>query len=202
MNFKEWRRGAFIAALLLWVLCFTAGCQPGMARQPKYKPLAWSPLFSDQTSARPLPPGTVAQGHLDADDFFYRATEGGHPATHFPVPVSLELVHRGQQRFEIFCAVCHGRDGAGHGLVVSRGFPAPPTFHSARLRAAPLGHLFDVISNGYGAMYSYGDRIAVKDRWAVIAYIRALQLSQNGKLKDLTAVQRANLLKQGEPAHD
>lgn len=187
--------------LLMAFLVVTASCQPGMSRQPKYKPLASSPLFGDQTSARPLPAGTVAQGHLDADKHFYLGKVNGADATTFPILVTSALMKRGQQRFDIYCAVCHGRDGYGQGLVVTRGFTAPPSYHDERLRAAPVGHLFDVITNGFGAMYSYGARVAVPDRWAIIAYIRALQLSQAASVQELSAQERARI-STGGSTHD
>ena len=140
-------------------------------RYGTYKPAA---LFSDGTEAQPLPAGVVAQGDLD------RANQASHPP-----PVDAQFVARGQERYGIFCSPCHGMSGSGDGMVVRRGFPAPPSYHSAKLRAAPAQHFFDVITRGYGVMYSYASRIEPRDRWAIVAYIRALQESQNAKLADV-----------------
>ena len=113
--------------------------------------------------------------------------------TKFPFPITKEVLLRGQERFDIYCAPCHGRTGYGDGMIVRRGFSAPPSYHEARLRKASVGHFFDVITNGFGAMYPYGDRITPEDRWAIIAYIRALQLSQDASLNDVPASKRATL---------
>ncbi len=186
-----------LRVLSILALLTSAGCQPGMSRQPKYKALAPSPLFSDLTSARPLVAGTVARGHLEASTHFYLGKIKGKEATTFPMTLTAALLRRGQQRFDIYCAVCHGRDGYGNGLVVTRGFTAPPSYHSERLRKLPVGHFFDVITNGFGAMYGYGARVAAEDRWAIIAYIRALQLSQWGSLRDVDSEERARLFSKG-----
>ena len=140
-------------------------------RYGTYKPAA---LFPDGTEAQPLPVGVVAQGDIN------RASQASTPP-----PVDAQLLARGQERYGIYCSPCHGLSGSGDGMVVRRGFPAPPSYHSARLRAAPAQHFFDVISDGYGVMYSYASRVEPHDRWAIVAYIRALQESQNAKLADL-----------------
>lgn len=153
--------------LLLLVLPLIAGCKQDMADQPRHDPLEGSKQFADGMSARAPVEGTVTR---DAD---LAATPGK-----FPFPVATALLERGQQRFDIFCSPCHGRTGDGHGMVVQRGFPAPPSYHQDALRNAPDRHFYDVISNGYGAMYSYAARVPSADRWAIVAYIRALQYSR------------------------
>ena len=164
-----------------------------MADQPKYKPLQKSTFFGDDRSARPLPPGTVARGHLNADERYYTGKSGGEPVTALPVPLTRELLARGQERFNIFCAPCHDRTGSGQGMIVRRGFRQPPSYHIDRLRQAPIGHFFDVITNGFGAMLEYSAQVPPADRWAIAAYIRALQLSQNATLADVPPEARQRL---------
>ncbi|MGX8012834.1 c-type cytochrome [Mesorhizobium sp. ORM8.1] len=153
--------------LLLLLLPLIAGCKQDMADQPRYNPEASSTQFADGMSARTPVDGTVTR---DAD---LTPTPDK-----FPYPITMVLLQRGQQRFDIFCSPCHGRTGDGHGMVVQRGFPAPPSYHQDALRNAPDRHFYDVISNGYGAMYPYGARVPPEDRWAMVAYIRALQYSR------------------------
>ncbi|MGB6430416.1 MAG: cytochrome c [Candidatus Acidiferrales bacterium] len=173
-------------------LAALAGCQQQMAIQPRYQPLSASDYFADGHSARQPVDGTLAQGRAELD-YLYVAKD----ATAFPLPLTADLVARGQQRYNIFCAPCHGLTGDGNGFITTRGFRRPPTFHSDRLRAAPVGHFFDVITNGFGAMYDYSAQIPPRDRWAIIAYIRALQLSQNVPAAQLTPDQRAKLSEGG-----
>lgn len=161
------------------------GCEQKMDEQPRYEPHEPSTFFDDGTSARPLVPGTVARGQLREDDHFYRGRSGGDHADTFPMPVTRGLLERGRERFNIFCSVCHGWLGDGDGMVVRRGFTRPPSFHSEYLRRAPPGHFFSVITDGFGAMPSYADQIPPRDRWAIIAYIRALQLSQHATVDDV-----------------
>ena len=142
-----------------------------MDHQRKFKTYAPAALWADGAAARPLPAGVVAQGDLARDEI----------ATHPPVATA-PLLARGRERFDIFCAPCHGLAGDGDGIIVKHGFPAPPSYHSARLRAASAAHFYDVISHGYGVMYSYAARVAPQDRWAIIAYIRALQLSRHASV--------------------
>lgn len=165
------------------MLCLLAGCERGMHQmydQPRYRTQQPSPLFADGNSARIGPRGSVAvAGGVAADTSSGRrgllaTTQAAEPAAW-----DLALLQRGQQRYDIYCAPCHGATGSGDGMVVQRGFPAPPSYHADRLRQAPDAHFFDVISNGYGVMYRYGDRISPEDRWAIVGYIRALQLSQH-----------------------
>ncbi len=167
-----------------------------MADQPRYGPLAPSSFFGDARSARPLVPGTVARGQLRDDELFYTGRLNGQLAGVFPFPVTSEVLKRGQERFNIFCAPCHDRTGSGNGMITQRGLRHPPSYHIDRLRQAPAGHFFDVITRGFGAMPDYADRISPRDRWAVIAYIRALQLSQNARLEDAPPEEQKKLQKE------
>jgi mono/diheme cytochrome c family protein len=152
--------------LALAVASALAACQQqNMAAQPKLKPESSAAAFADDSEARAVPAGTVARGD-------------GAAADTQPPLADLALVRHGQQRYDIFCSPCHGYAGYGDGMVVKRGFPAPPSFHSEDLRAMPASQVVDTITNGYGVMYSYADRVPPKDRWAIAAYVRALQLSQ------------------------
>jgi len=170
-----------------------SGCRLDMHDPPRYRPLAESAFYADHRSARPLVDGTVARGHLRTDELFYTGKVNGKLATEFPFPVTAEVLGRGQERFNIYCAPCHGRLGNGQGVIVQRGFRAPPSFHIERLRQEPPGHFFDVVTNGFGVMASYATRVAAADRWAIAAYIRALQLSQGSTLADVPADQRQKL---------
>jgi mono/diheme cytochrome c family protein len=181
---------AFVLAALLLTI---AGCRQDMHNQPKYIPLRESTFFSDSRSARPLVAGTVAQGQLRDDPLLYAGKENGTDATVFPFAVDPAVMARGRERYEIFCSPCHGRTGQGDGMVVRRGFRPPPTFHQDRLRDAPVGHFFDVITNGFGAMPDYASQVKVTDRWAIVAYIRALQLAGHASLADVPAARRAEL---------
>lgn len=151
-----------------------AGCgDHSMSRQNRYGTFTRAGLFRDGTEAQPLPPGVVAQGDLDHSQQVTR-----------PARVDIALLSRGRERYDIYCSPCHGVSGHGNGMIVQRGFPAPPSYHSTRLRAADARHFFDVITNGYGAMYSYAARVEPRDRWAIVAYIRALQRSQHADVAD------------------
>ena len=165
-----------------------------MSNQPRYKTFAEDDFFQNGSSARPLPPHTVARGHANLDtEYFEGKTEDGKLVEAFPMAITREILDRGRQRFDIYCAVCHGRTGEGNGMIVQRGFPMPPSYHITRLRDAPIGHFYDVITNGYGVMYSYAARVEPSDRWAITAYIRALQLSRHATLDDLPPNERAKL---------
>ena len=182
------RRLALAAALAApWA------CSRGMDDQPRVKPLAGSDLFPDGRSARPRVEGTVAQGELERDATRATGKEAGADARRIPLPVTRALLERGRDRYDVFCAPCHGRTGDGDGTIVQRGFPAPPTFHDDRARASPVGRMFDVASNGYGAMAGYRASIARDDRWAVVAYVRALQWSRHASLDDVPPADRARL---------
>jgi len=159
---------------------------PDMDDQPKYKPQGESKFFADSAAMRPPIPGTVARGELHEDVEFYQGLDSnGNPLISSPVHVTMELLKRGQERFDIFCSPCHGRLGDGKGIVVERGYSPPPTFHSGRVRQLPDGHIFDVITNGIRNMPPYGPQIPASDRWAIVAYFRALQRSQNAAVNDV-----------------
>lgn len=167
-----------------------AGCMRDMQNQPKYKNLRGSNFFSDGSSARLQEEGTLAQGQLRRDPAFFEGKLNGEFVKEFPIKVDRPLLERGRERYDIFCAVCHGKTGEGDGMVVQRGFPVPPSYHSDRLRTSPDGYFYDVITNGFGRMYSYAAEIEPRDRWAVVAYIRALQRSQKTALSELTDAER------------
>ena len=173
----------FLAAVLL------AGCQQKMADQPRYKPLAKSEFFGDDRSARPAVEGTVARGALQDDELFNTGKIDGKVAEVFPFPETEAVFQRGRERFNIYCSPCHDRTGSGIGLVVRRGFRAPPSLHTDRLRQAPPGHFFEIMTHGIGAMPDYAEQVPPGDRWAIAAYIRALQLSQHAPAADLASAQ-------------
>lgn len=172
---------------------FLASCRSDMHVQPRYNPLDGSQFFDDGRSARPEVPGTVARGHLRIDKHLYEGKVDGKEAETFPFPITRAVLERGRNRFNIYCTPCHGLTGEGRGMIVQRGFPSPPSYHIDRLRQAPPGHFYGVITNGFGAMYSHAARIAPEDRWAIAAYIRALQLSQHATIADVPAPERAKL---------
>ncbi len=195
ISHSSFRRRAGFLAMLLFVAA-AAGCRREMYDQPSSKPLESSTFFRDNRMAsRPLPLHTVARGQLNDDEAYYRGKIGTNLVTVFPMPVTRELLERGRERFNIYCAVCHDRTGDGNGVIVQRGFPRPPSYHIDRLRNAPIGHFYDVVTQGYGIMYSYADRVEPKDRWAIAAYIRVLQASRNINVAELTAEERSNLEK-------
>jgi mono/diheme cytochrome c family protein len=212
------RRGLALLVLALSL----AGCERGMHEmydQPKYKPLVPSSLFADGNASRPQVPGTVprsagalagtssgrlgrvmlarAAGPVTGVDAQGKPLAQGGPGAQQgyanPLPITPQLLHRGQQRFDIYCAPCHSRAGDGDGMIARRGFPHPPSYHTDALRNAPDSHFYDVITNGYGAMFPYADRVAPQDRWAIVAYIRALQLSQHAPASELDAQDLARL---------
>jgi mono/diheme cytochrome c family protein len=177
--------------LLFAALLTLAGCRQDMHDQPRFKPLARSDFYTDLRSARPPVDGTVARGHLNEDTYLYTGKLGNDPGDYMPFPVTAEILARGEQRYNIYCAPCHSRVGDGNGVIPSRGFPRkPPSFHDQRLRKAPFGYFFDVITNGFGAMPDYAAQIQPSDRWAIVAYIRALQLSQAATSADVPAGQQ------------
>jgi mono/diheme cytochrome c family protein len=184
------RRGV---AILFAIALLLAACRPDMANQPKAKPLSESDFFSNQSNARPIPPHTVEHGGARENAVFYTGLTNGSYVTQLPVTLTPELLARGRERFDAMCAECHDRTGSGNGMVVQRGFPQPPSYHVPRLRNAAIGHFVDVITNGYGVMYSYATRVEPEDRWAIAAYIRALQLSHNMQASDLTSAEQHKL---------
>jgi hypothetical protein len=182
------------AALGLALACLVGCSEANMAKQPKYhRPLEASDFFEDGQASRPLVEGTVARGQLRVDRAFYEGRSGEAMIDHVPMDVDRTVLERGRERFNIYCSPCHGWVGDGQGMIVKRGFSPPPSLHEQRLRDAPAGHFFHVITHGHGAMYSYASRVPPEDRWAIVAYIRALQLSQHASLADVPAEERSKL---------
>ena len=171
-----------------------------MYDQPKYKTLGESGFYADRRASRPLPEGTVARGWLRSDARLSEGKDGRVLVTTLPMPLTRELLLRGRERFNIFCAPCHDRAGGGRGMVVRRGYQPPPSLHIERLRDAPVGHFFDVMTNGLGAMPDYASQIPVEDRWAIAAYVKALQLSQYAPASDVPPEKRAGLAESAPPA--
>jgi len=172
-------------SLGLLALLALAGCRQDMHDQPKFKPLAMSDFYSDLRSAREPVEGTVARGQLHEDTYFYTGMVGQNPGDYMPFPITEDVLKRGQQRFNIYCSPCHSRLGDGNGVIVQRGYRKPPSYHTERLRKAPLGYFFDVMTHGFGAMPDYASQIPPRDRWAIVAYIRALQLSQGATTAEI-----------------
>ncbi|GIU81930.1 MAG: cytochrome c [Acidobacteria bacterium] len=194
-------KNRLLGLLTVMLLFLGAGCRYDMQDQPRYEPYEKSDFFNDGRASRDLPEGTVARGFLREDKAFYTGKKEGvtnvqvqtttdasgntvvttfpDAVEEFPIPVTEELINRGQERYNIYCSVCHGPTGNGDGMIVRRGFTKPPTYHDDRLRNAPVGHFYDVITNGWGRMNGYAAQIPVADRWAIVAYIRALQIKQN-----------------------
>jgi hypothetical protein len=181
----------FLAAALLAPVL--AGCRQDMHNQPKYKPFAHNAFFADQRASRPLVAGVVARGRLDEDEAFFQGHLNGAPVAANPLGSSRDVLLRGQQRFNIYCTPCHDRTGSGEGMIVQRGYKQPPSFHDPRLRAVPDGYFFQVMTSGFATMPAYAAQVPVRDRWAIVAYIRALQLSQNATLADVPADEQAKL---------
>src|SRR5579862_2178081 len=187
------RSSRFFVFLFVGAFIFAAsGCdemlRQDMANQPKNRPLSASDFFADGSSERPLIENTVARGSLANDELVVPKDSNA-----FPLPVDMRLLERGEDRYKIFCTPCHGLQGDGNGMIAMRGMKHPPSYQIDRLRQAPNGYFYDVISNGFGAMYSYSERIPPSDRWAIIAYVRALQLSRNARASDLSPEQRQKL---------
>ena len=189
---RRFRSAGRVAVLLLSAFCLLT-CRQRMAVQPKYDPYEPSDFFADGMSARPRIPGTVARGELALTGFLATGKINGQDGDGFPFPVTMQVMNRGQERFNIYCSECHGRLGDGNGMIPSRGYRRPPSYHTDTLRAAKTGHFFDVITNGFGAMSSYAAQVPVNDRWAIIAYIRALQLSQHATVSDVPPNLRSSL---------
>jgi cytochrome c553 len=164
-----------------------------MHDQPKLKPLARSDFYPDHRGARPQVEGTVARGQLVSDSPFYTGKVDGQLTAELPVELTTKLLATGRARFDTFCSPCHGRTGNGNGMVVQRGFKQPSSFHIDRIRQLPIGHFFDAMTNGFGAMSDYRAQVPVADRWAIAAYIRALQLSQNARVEDVPADRRGEI---------
>jgi len=182
--------GAVAGVLALVVL---AGCRQDMHDQPRFKPYAETDFFGDRRSMRPLVDGTVPRGHLNEDEAYHTGFDGKAFVEAFPEPVDAAMLERGQERFNIYCSPCHDQVGYGRGMIVQRGYKQPQSFHSDRARALPPGYYVHAMTRGFGVMPAYAAQVPVADRWAIAAYIRALQLSQNASLSDVPASERAKL---------
>ncbi len=188
----------FFTGFLLLAALVMSACRQDMHDQPKYKPLAATDFFGDGRSARPLIAGTVARGEAREDSLLYTGRVNGALGTVFPFPVTLDVLKRGRGRFDIYCTPCHDRTGGGDGMVVQRGFQRPPSFHIERLRQAPIGHFVDVMTSGFGVMQDYAAQVSPDDRWAIAAYIRALQRSRQATLAEVPPDKREMLEKGAE----
>ena len=197
---RSWARRATFFLLV----ALTGACRQDMHDQPKYRPLRGSELFEDKRSARPLVEGTVARGTLREDAAYYTGKTAAGFVTEIPVELTPEILARGQSQFQVFCAPCHGRTGRGDGMVVQRGFKKPSSYHVDRLRQMPIGYFYDVIGTGFGAMADYAAQVPPKDRWAIAAYLRTLQLSQYAPVADVPGDKRAELERSvaAEPARE
>ena len=190
-------RVALVCAALSLMLA--ASCRQDMHDQPRFEPMEVNDFFSDGRASRPEVSGAVARGELRADAHFYEGKLNGELAEALPFPMTREVVERGRERYDIYCSPCHGRVGDGRGAVAQRGFedPPPTSYHIERLRSAPLGHFYDVITNGSGRMLSFNDRVKPRDRWAIASYIRALQVSQAVSMEQLPQAVVAELGAEG-----
>jgi hypothetical protein len=194
---EHWKRLARMACAAA-CCAVVAGCHLDMYDQPRYEPFEASTFFPDGMSSRQPVEHTVARGAWQEDEAFYTGRDGKDLVSKLPLEVDLALLKRGQERFTIYCSRCHGVLGDNKGIIVSRGLRRPPSFHLERLRNAPAGHFFDVITHGFGAMPRYAVQIEPRDRWAIVAYVRALQLSQHATLDDVPAGERG-LLEEPRP---
>jgi mono/diheme cytochrome c family protein len=170
-----------------------AACRQDMHDAPRYEPLEATTFFPNGSASRVPVTNTVARGQLNDDRHLYEGVVDGRPAETFPMPVTADVMARGHERFDVFCSPCHGSTGVGNGMIVQRGFRQPPSFHDDRLTNAPIGYYFDVMTHGFGAMQDYAAQISVTDRWAIAAYIRALQTSRSATVADVPADRRADL---------
>jgi mono/diheme cytochrome c family protein len=187
-KFRAWDVG--VLGLALSVMSLLSGCRIDMHVQPRQNPLSHSDFYADQRSERPPVEGTVARGQLHEDSYFYTGKIGDKPGDYMPFPVSKEVLERGRERYNIYCSPCHSMIGDGNGFIPSRGFARkPPSYHIDRLQKASVGYFYDVISNGFGIMPDYASQIPPRDRWNIVAYVRALQLSQNATRADVPAGQ-------------
>jgi len=187
LSAPSWLKVLFVSS----ALALTTACRLDMQVQPRQNPLSRSDFYTDQRSERPPVEGTVARGQLHEDTYFYTGKIGNNPGDVMPFPVTKEVLAHGRERFNIFCAPCHSRVGDGNGFVPSRGFVRkPPSFHIARLQKAPLGYFYDVITEGFGIMPDYASQIPPRDRWDIVAYVRALQLSQSATMADVPSGQK------------
>ncbi len=193
-------RRLVVAGGVLLAAALVAGCRQDMHDTPRYEALEASDFFADGRAMRPIPEGTVARGNLRADDVFYTGKVDGEPVHALPAQITVDkaLLDRGQDRFDVYCAPCHSATGDGNGTIVQRGYKRPTSFHDPRLHGVPIGYFYDVITNGFGQMPDYAAQVAPADRWAIAAYIRALQLSQSATVDDVPAGERGAL--DGQPA--
>ena len=190
------RRLLLCVSVSLWLpfVAVAVGCRQDMHDAPRYKTYARSDFFGDERSARPIVEGTIARGQLNEDEVLFTGKQGGAFVAAVPLPVDAALLARGRQRYGIYCTPCHGLAGKGDGMVVRRGYRKPASFHDQKLRDQPVGYFFDVITNGFGAMPDYAAQVPVRDRWAIVSYLRALQLSQHAVLDDVPAKHRPELV--------
>jgi mono/diheme cytochrome c family protein len=207
-----WRAGAVLVAFV--ALAGVSACRQDMHDTPRYKPLQESDIYGDKRSSRPIIDGTVARGFLKADDVFYTGMQNGAAVEKIPMPLTDAVVARGRERYNIYCSPCHGLSGEGDGMIVKRGYKQPTSYHDPRLRNERAGFFYDVMTRGFGQMPDYAAQISPKDRWAIVAYIRALQLSQHAAVGDLTPEEKARLERgetgpapaeaaaEGAPKHD
>jgi hypothetical protein len=193
------RRTLFFAGA---VALLVVGCRLDMHVQPKYLPYEPTNFFGDGRSERQPVPGTVARGHLRLDELLYTGKENRVLADKFPFPITRADLERGRERYNIYCTPCHDYAGTGNGMIVQRGFSPPPSFHIDRLRTAPAGHFFEVMTNGFGSMYGYAGRIEPEDRWRIAAYMRVLQASRHATIEEVPAAERSSLIQNttGAPA--
>lgn len=191
MTYRSATRHLLLAALSGLAL---AGCQQKMGIAPYYEPLEENPMFEDTRASRPIEPGTVARGDLREDDALYTGKVDGKLVEEFPMTITEEILARGENRFNIYCAPCHSKLGDGNGMIVQRGVSRPPSFMEDRLTTAPVGHIYDVITNGYGRMYSYNQQIPVRDRWAIVAHVKTLQVAGKATIDQVPDAERQKLL--------
>ena len=187
------RRAGGLVPALCGALLTLSGCRADMHDQPRLEPLESSPFFADGAGSRPGVENTVARGFLDEDDHLHRGRVNGAPTTTFPFPITEAILERGRERYDIYCAPCHGLAGYGNGAIVGQGFPPPSSLHSEYLAFATVGSMFEAITDGFGDMPDYAEEIPTRDRWAIVAYIRALQFSQYADVADLPQSDRGVL---------
>lgn len=185
-------RPLYLSGFMACLIMLT-GCVQQMGVQPNVRPLSQSPVFPGNQSARPTVAGTVPSGYTRTNHRVEMLTAFDAQTDSLPFPVTTDFLNRGQERFNIYCSACHGETGDGNGIVVQRGFSKPPSYFEDRLRQAPLGHFYDVMTNGFGAMASYAVQVEPRDRWAIAAYIRTMQLSRNARIDDVPLNKRAEL---------
>ena len=187
-GWSTWAGPSGLPFLLLAVLALAgSACRQDMHDQPKLEAYESADFFADGRAMRQIPEGTVARGQLFDDELLYTGRVDGQISDELPFPVTRERLGRGRERFEVYCTPCHGETGLGNGMVVQRGYRVPPSFHVEPQRSRPLGHYFDVMTNGFGVMPDYRAQVQPEDRWAIAAYIRALQLSQRAQVGDVPA---------------